>query len=82
MVNKSYNYEISGGLQVNISKIVCIGGRQQNLIMEGGQLIKYCSEYKYLDLKITRDSRLDQSIKETNPQGRKAISVLQRYFVG
>jgi len=66
------------GLDVNLEKTryMCIGGVQQDLILEDGQIIKNCKDYKYLGMKITNDGTLDQTIKERNIQGRQAISMM------
>lgn len=66
------------GLEVNLEKTeyMCIGGEQKDLVLNNGQKIKQCSEYKYLGMKLSQNGSLDQAIKERNIQGRKAISLL------
>lgn len=66
------------GLEVNISKTeyMCIGGTQQNLLLEDGQIIRSCENYKYLGMHISNSGTLDYAIKERNTQGRKAIAML------
>lgn len=66
------------GLEVNLTKTkyMCIGGTQQDLMLEDGRTLKSCSKYKYLGLNITNDGTLDEAIKERNVQGRKAIRML------
>lgn len=58
------------------TEYMSIGGRQQDLMFEGGQQIKYCDKYKYLGLNITQDGTRDMAIKERNTQGRKTIAAL------
>ncbi|XP_030762003.1 uncharacterized protein LOC115886839 [Sitophilus oryzae] len=56
---------------------MCIGGEQQNLILEQQQQeIKQCQKYKYLDMHITNDGSLDEEIKCRNNQRRQAIRQL------
>ncbi|XP_056648205.1 uncharacterized protein LOC130452786 [Diorhabda sublineata] len=67
------------GLEVNFSKTeyMCIGGEQQNLILEETQQkISHCTKYKYLGMIITNDGRLDEAIAQRNNQGRQAIRQL------
>ncbi|XP_030751615.1 uncharacterized protein LOC115879109 [Sitophilus oryzae] len=47
------------GLELNIKKTeyVCIGRQQQNLRIVTGQVIRHCSSYKYLGIKISKDGR-------------------------
>ena len=55
---------------------MCIGGDNQNIVLEDGREIECCSDYKYLVLRITNDGKLDEAIKERNTQGRQAICML------
>lgn len=66
------------GLEVNLDKTeyMCIGGEHRDLIIENGQRIKQCKEYKYLGIKISQNGTLDEAIRERNMQGRKAIGML------
>lgn len=66
------------GLTVNLEKTeyMCIGGEQRDLVLNNGQKIKQCSEYKYLGMTLSQDGSLDQAIKERNILGRRAISLL------
>ena len=66
------------GLEINTNKTeyMCIGGEQQDLILEEGKKIKCCTKYKYLGMQITNDGLLDTAIKERNQLGRNAITVL------
>lgn len=69
------------GLEVNLQKTeyMCIGGEQQDLILEQQQQhqqIKQCKKYKYLGMHITNDGSLDEEIKHRNNQGRQAIRQL------
>ncbi|XP_030746803.1 uncharacterized protein LOC115875475 [Sitophilus oryzae] len=67
------------GLEVNLNKTeyMCIGGEQQNLILEQQQQeIKHCQKYKYLGMHITNDGSLDEEIKCINNQGKQAIRQL------
>jgi hypothetical protein len=42
------------GLEINLEKThyMCIEQQQSCLFLEGGELIKQCTEYKYLGMKI------------------------------
>ncbi|XP_030746802.1 uncharacterized protein LOC115875473 [Sitophilus oryzae] len=64
------------GLEVKLKKTeyMCIGGEQQNLILE--QKIKHCQKYKYLGMHIANDGSLDEEIKFRDNQGRQAIRQL------
>lgn len=70
------------GLEVNIQKTqyLCIGGGRQSsdpdLTLSSSQSIKQCKAYKYLGLRISEDGVLDESIRERNTLGRRAISML------
>lgn len=66
------------GLEVNVAKTeyMCVGGPQQSMILEDGQVIEGCEGYKYLGTKISSSGTLEEAIKERNNQGRKAISML------
>jgi len=66
------------GLEVNLEKTeyMCIGGEQRDLQLNNGLVIKRCTEYKYLGMKLSHNGTLDEAIKDRNTQGRKAISLL------
>jgi len=66
------------GLEVNVDKTeyMYIGGEQKDLVLNNGQQIKHCQEYKYLGMKITQNGTLDGTIRDRNLQGRKAIALL------
>lgn len=55
---------------------MCIGGEEQDIVLEDGRTIQCCSEYKYFGLKLTGDGTLDEAIKERNVKGRKSISIM------
>jgi hypothetical protein len=63
------------GLEINLSKThsMCIGQQQSDLLLEGGELIKQFTEYKYLGMKINREATNDSKINERNKFGRYAI---------
>jgi hypothetical protein len=65
-------------LELNLDKThyMCIGQQQSDLLLEGGELIKQCTEYKYLGMKINRQGKHDSKINETIKLGRHAISTL------
>lgn len=66
------------GLEVNIQKTayMCVGGQQQDLILNDGKCIKQTKKYKYLGAQITNDGTLDETIKDRNIQGRRSIAML------
>jgi hypothetical protein len=55
---------------------MCIGQQQSDLLLEGGELIKQCPEYKYLRMKINREGTHDSKINERIKLGHCAISTL------
>jgi len=56
---------------------MCIGGLQQDLILEDTQQrIKACNKYKYLGMYITNDGTTDETIRDGNIQGGRAINLL------
>jgi hypothetical protein len=59
------------GLEINLSK--CIGQQQSDLLLEGGELIKQFTEYKYLGMKINREGTNDSKINERIKFGRCAV---------
>jgi hypothetical protein len=65
-------------LELNLDKThyMCIGQQQSDLLLEGGELIKQCTEYKYLGMKINREGKHDSKINETIKLGHHAISTL------
>ncbi|XP_044766857.1 uncharacterized protein LOC123322865 [Coccinella septempunctata] len=75
MTRKEYRH---WGLEVNVAKTeyMCVGGPQQNMILEDGQVIEGCKGYKYLGTQLSSSGTLEEAIKERNNQGRKAISML------
>jgi hypothetical protein len=44
-------------LEINLHKThnACFGQEQSDLLLEGGELIKQCTECKYLGIKINRE---------------------------
>lgn len=55
---------------------MCVSENQQDLRLATRPVIKNCSEYKYLELKISGDGTVVEAISERNTQRRKAISML------
>ncbi len=53
-----------------------VGGAQQSIVLEDGQHIESCEQYKYLGVNLTSDGKLDQAIRDRNLLGRKAIAML------
>lgn len=66
------------GLEVSVRKTkkMSVGGAQQSIVLEDGQHIESCEQYKYLGVKLTSDGKLDQAIRDRNLLGRKAIAML------
>jgi hypothetical protein len=56
------------GLEINLdrTRCMCVGQQQSDLLLEGGELIKQCTEYKYLGTKINREGTRDSEINEIN----------------
>ena len=52
------------GLEMNLNRTeyTCIEVRQQDLVLDKGQQIKRCTDYKYLGLNITQNRTLDEAI--------------------
>jgi hypothetical protein len=52
------------GLQINLDQtnFICIGQQQSDLLREGSKLIKHCTQYKYLQMKINREGTNDKLI--------------------
>ena len=44
--------------------------------MEGAISFKNCRQYKYLGIKIVKDGSMEQNIRDSNIQGRKAAAML------
>lgn len=67
-----------GGLDVNTkkTKYMCIGGLQQDLVLQKRQHIKHSEMYKYLGIHLRREGTLYEAIPQSNIQARKAISLL------
>jgi hypothetical protein len=55
---------------------MCTGKQQPDLLLEGGELIKQCTDYKYLGIKINREVTNDSKINESIKLACYAISIL------
>jgi hypothetical protein len=55
---------------------MCIGTQQSDLLLKQGELIKQCTEHKYLRMKIHREGTNDSKINERIKLGCYAISTL------
>lgn len=58
------------------TEYMCIG-QQYILILEDGERIKQCNEYKYLGARNSRDWMLGVAINVRNNLGRKSIDLLK-----
>jgi hypothetical protein len=50
---------------IYITHNICIGQQQSDLRMEGGEVIKQCTEYKYLEMKINTEGTYNSEINYT-----------------
>lgn len=56
---------------------MCIGdGQAREPISEDGNLIKHCTDYKYLGIEITQDKKVDEIVKEKNRQGERETTLM------
>jgi hypothetical protein len=56
------------GLEINLdrTRCMCVGQQQSDLLLEGVELLKQCTEFKYLGTKINREEKYDSEIHEIN----------------
>ncbi|XP_044755015.1 uncharacterized protein LOC123313968 [Coccinella septempunctata] len=66
------------GLTVNMSKTqyMCVGGENEDLMLEGGLKIKSCEDYVYFGTVISQNGRTDKEIQQRINKGRKIIGAL------
>jgi hypothetical protein len=60
---------------------MCIGQQQSDLLLEEGELIKQCTEYKYLGMKINSEGTHVSEINERIKLGRYATATLNSIWV-
>ena len=60
----------------NETEYMCIGGQQQDLVLNDEITIKHCYDYEYLGTNISCDGTLDEAAKDRNAARRKAITLL------
>lgn len=50
---------------LNKTEYICCRERQE-LMLDNGQYVKYCTIYKYLGIKLLKNETLDDAIEEKN----------------
>lgn len=66
------------GLSMNLdkTKYLCIGGESDDLELENGEIISACNSYQYLGVRIQKDGKDEEEIRQRIGQGRRGIKRL------